>query len=266
MDIRNKIKCIQRIKIISMGNTEVGKSCLIKRYCEKRFIGKYQPTIGIDYGLTKITLDDKEMGVNIFDMGGHPIFYEVRNEFYQDVHGAMLTYDVSDRSSFQALNTWLQEMIHELGEQSAIENIVFVVCGNKCDKQRAVDEADGRLWSDLHGFPYFETSALTGDGVADMFESLLRNILKMLEGNGCRVALCSAPGYTREQLEAVHKLRWATDEYDKLGLQPGATKDEINRAYRKLAVLLHPDKSVAPGSEEAFKTLVATRTSLLRYA
>ncbi|XP_027488638.1 dnaJ homolog subfamily C member 27, partial [Corapipo altera] len=67
-----------RVKVISMGNAEVGKSCIIKRYCEKRFVSKYLATIGIDYGVTKVQIRDREIKVNIFDMAGHPFFYEVR--------------------------------------------------------------------------------------------------------------------------------------------------------------------------------------------
>ncbi|XP_015472208.2 dnaJ homolog subfamily C member 27, partial [Parus major] len=67
-----------RVKVISMGNAEVGKSCIIKRYCEKRFVPKYLATIGIDYGVTKVQIRDREIKVNIFDMAGHPFFYEVR--------------------------------------------------------------------------------------------------------------------------------------------------------------------------------------------
>ncbi|KAH9488932.1 hypothetical protein Btru_058769 [Bulinus truncatus] len=59
-----------------MGNAEVGKSCIIKRYCEKRFVNKYLTTIGIDYGVTKVSLKDRDIKVNIFDMAGHPLFYE----------------------------------------------------------------------------------------------------------------------------------------------------------------------------------------------
>ncbi|KAH9492609.1 DnaJ sub C member 27-B, partial [Bulinus truncatus] len=73
---KSKIKAPLRVKIISMGNAEVGKSCIIKRYCEKRFVNKYLTTIGIDYGVTKVSLKDRDIKVNIFDMAGHPLFYE----------------------------------------------------------------------------------------------------------------------------------------------------------------------------------------------
>ena len=67
-----------RVKVISFGNVETGKSCLIKRYCEKRFVSKYMPTIGVDFGVTKVMVDDRELKINLFDLSGHPAFKEVR--------------------------------------------------------------------------------------------------------------------------------------------------------------------------------------------
>ncbi|KAL5014924.1 hypothetical protein ScPMuIL_009194 [Solemya velum] len=252
-----------RVKIISMGNSEVGKSCIIKRYCEKRFVHKYLPTIGIDYGVTKVPVKDREVKVNIFDMAGNPLFYEVRNEFYKDTQGAILVYDTSNRASFESLDAWLQEMQEEIGNKSEMDNVVVCVCANKIDKKRAVDEVEGQLWADSRGFSYFETSAFNGEGVGEMFQALFEGVVATAE-NGRRVPMQTQLGYTKDQIDAIQRLKNAKTDYDRLGVLPGASKDEVNRAYRKLAVLLHPDKSVAPGSEEAFKLLVASRTTLLK--
>ncbi|KAL3889874.1 hypothetical protein ACJMK2_002196 [Sinanodonta woodiana] len=253
-----------RIKIISMGNAETGKSCIIKRYCEKRFVHKYLATIGIDYGVTKVTVKDKDVKVNIFDMAGHPIFYEVRNEFYQDTQGAILVYDVTDRASFEALDSWLAELRNEMGNQAEADNINIVVVANKIDRKRVVDETEGRLWADSKGYQYFETSAQTGQGINDIFQALFEGVVSALENGGKKIPIQTQLGYTKDQIEAIQRLKNAKSDYDRLGLQLGATKDDVNKAYRRLAVLLHPDKSVAPGSEEAFKILVAARTTLLK--
>ncbi|KAG7502935.1 dnaJ-like subfamily C member 27 [Solea senegalensis] len=161
-----------RVKVISLGNAEVGKSCIIKRYCEKRFVPKYLATIGIDYGVTKVQVRDREIKVNIFDMAGHPFFYEVRNEFYKDSQGVLLVYDVGLRESFDALDSWLGEMKQEMGSQANMDSIVFIVCANKVDltKRRVVDEGEGRLWAESRGFHYFETSAQSGEGINEMFQ------------------------------------------------------------------------------------------------
>ena len=63
-----------RLRIVLVGDECTGKSCLIKRYCEKRFVAKYLPTIGIDYGATKIFVDKREVGIHIFDTPGNQYF------------------------------------------------------------------------------------------------------------------------------------------------------------------------------------------------
>ena len=149
-----------RFKVVSLGNVNVGKSCLIKRYCEKRFVPKYMATIGIDYGVTRIRIRNYDIRMNIFDFSGHPLFYEVRNEFYRDVQGILLVFDVSNRRSFESLESWLTEMkkelsLHSNGHKSSV--IVFVI-GNKNDLKRTVDENEAKLWANVRGYQYFETS------------------------------------------------------------------------------------------------------------
>ncbi|XP_043918330.1 dnaJ homolog subfamily C member 27 [Protopterus annectens] len=263
---RKENKKSLRVKVISMGDAEVGKSCIIKRYCEKRFVPKYLATIGIDYGVTKVQVRDREIKVNIFDMAGHPFFYEVRNEFYKDTQGVILVYDVSQKESFESLDAWLTEMKQEIGPHGSLDTSVFAVCANKidCGKRRIVDESEGRLWAESKGFYYFETSAQSGEGINEMFQAFFSAIADMCENGGKRPATAVNVGFTKEQADAIRRIRNSKDSWDMLGVKPGVTRDEVNKAYRKLAVLLHPDKCVAPGSEDAFKAVVNARTMLLK--
>uniref|UniRef100_A0A5K4FAV4 Rab family GTPase n=1 Tax=Schistosoma mansoni TaxID=6183 RepID=A0A5K4FAV4_SCHMA len=120
-----------KVKIISMGDEETGKSCLIKRFCEKRFVSKYLPTIGIDYGVFRTKVENKELRVNIFDMSGNPSFYDIRNEFYKDTNGVILTFDVTNRKTFENLIRWVRELHFESGEADSVSSPVIIVCGNK---------------------------------------------------------------------------------------------------------------------------------------
>lgn len=75
-----------RVKIISMGDERVGKSCLIKRFCEEKFVDKYVPTIGIDFGVKPVVVAGcGQVRVNFWDMAGGSEYYAVRSEFYADV-------------------------------------------------------------------------------------------------------------------------------------------------------------------------------------
>ena len=263
----SKIKKPLRVKIITIGNSESGKSCLIKRYCEKRFVPKYLQTIGIDYGVTKVNLKDREVKLNIFDMSGHAIFHEVRNEFYKDTQGAILVYDVNDKASFDSLEDWITEIKQdlEMSQSSSIENIVFVVCGNKIDKgKRVVDETDAKIWASLKGYHYFETSASSGAGINEMFDTLLNEIVVAFDNGGKPTVLQSNLTFNKEQMEAIQRLKNSKDNYERLGLKIGCTREEINNSFRRLAKLLHPDKNVHPGSGDAFKLLLSAKTDLLK--
>lgn len=142
---------------------------------------------------------------------------------------------------------------------------MFAVCANKIDKgKRVVDEADARMWALVKGFHYFETSASSGAGIVEMFETLLADIVNVCENGGKPVngGDRSAP-LNKEQLEAIHRLKNSKDNYERLGLKVGCSRDEINNSFRRLAKLLHPDKNVYPGSNEAFKLLLSAKNDLL---
>ncbi|XP_030800655.1 dnaJ homolog subfamily C member 27 [Camarhynchus parvulus] len=219
---------------------------------------------------SRVQIRDREIKVNIFDMAGHPFFYEVRNEFYKDTQGVLLVYDVGSKESFEALDSWLAEMRRELGPHGSLDSVVFAVCANKVDagKLRVVDESAGRLWAESRGFLYWETSAQSGEGIQEMFQNFYSAIVELCESGGKRPQRAGSgrwrPGFTYEQADAIRRIRGSKDSWDLLGLKPGASREEVTRAYRRLAVLLHPDKCPAPGSEDAFKAVVGARTALLK--
>lgn len=113
-----------RIKLLAVGDAGVGKSCLIKRYCEGRFVSKYIPTIGIDYGVKKTAVVTPAVAtagggrserpgmvrVNFWDVAGGPEYAEIRNEFYDAAQGILLLYDVRQLESFQHLPQWWGEL------------------------------------------------------------------------------------------------------------------------------------------------------------
>ena len=167
-----------RIKVLSLGTGAVGKSCLIKRYCEERFVSKYIATIGIDYGVKPVQIEGSEVRVNFWDLSGHPEFFEIRNEFYKDTQGVVLVYDVTSRESFEDLDTWLAEAA-KFG--ASPRELCFTVCANKVDvtgKKRLVSEEEGRQFASNRNLTYFETSASSGLNVTEMFEFLFAAIVR----------------------------------------------------------------------------------------
>ena len=75
------------IKILSLGDQDTGKTCLIKRFCESKFESRYITTIGLDYGVKKLKIHGKNVAMSIFDLSGDPIYEAVRKEYYKDSQG-----------------------------------------------------------------------------------------------------------------------------------------------------------------------------------
>ncbi|CCD15657.1 unnamed protein product [Trypanosoma congolense IL3000] len=193
-----------RIKIVSTGPVGVGKSCLVKQYCEGRFVSKYIPTIGIDYGVKTVEVRAPthlsptgrlSVRVNFWDMSGCEEYLEIRNEFYRATEGVLLVYDVTNMESFTALNGWVKEMETHMNTKGSDTLVAradpsapckVVVCANKIDettekggkKKRMVNEEAGRKWAKDRGYKYFETSACSGVGVEEAFETLFKDVVE----------------------------------------------------------------------------------------
>jgi len=159
-----------------MGVEQAGKSCVIKRYCEERFVPRYIGTIGIDYGVKKVAVPGHgDVRVNFWDLAGGSEFLDIRNEFYKDAQGALLVFDVTNPKSFAVLETWLQEA----GKFGVPKDMVTAVCANKIDlaTQRKVPEAEAKKWAASKGYAYFETSANSGAGITQAMEWLFREAM-----------------------------------------------------------------------------------------
>lgn len=146
-------------------------------------------------------------------------------------------------------------------------NLVVVVCGTRTDTGgtggRQVSEADGRSWAEKHKFSHVLTSAALGSGITQAFHTLFVQALQMKDGVRQPGVGCGT--VDPEILQAIHRLIHAIDDFDKLGInRRSVSKDDVNKSYRRLAALVHPDKCKAPGAEEAFKALTQARNNLLK--
>ncbi|CEL94090.1 unnamed protein product [Vitrella brassicaformis CCMP3155] len=174
-----------RIKVISLGAEETGKSCLIKRFCEGRFVNRYISTYGIDYGVKEVQIGSHNIKINFWDLSGHDDFYDIRNEFFDHVQGVLLVFDVTNRQSFERLNGWLQEAKRhslQLSRASSSRGPPFVVLiGNKVDRGgRVVAQSEGAGFAASHGMDYYETSANTGYNVQEALMALFKKAVDQL--------------------------------------------------------------------------------------
>jgi len=163
---------IPLLKVVVVGDGAVGKTTLIRRYCEAKFHASRVATIGVDFYTQQVQLPRAGTGarsrvkLSIWDMAGQDQFEIVRTGFYRGSRAAALVYDVTSMASLGNLKRWRDEILHVLPRQP------FVVIGNKVDLERTVSLELGQRAAAYFDAPYVETSALTGEGVADLFETL----------------------------------------------------------------------------------------------
>ena len=162
------------MKLISLGDVEVGKSCLIKRYCEGSFVEDYITTIGIDYGVKKVPFNDTKVKINIFDFSGDDDYKPIRTKYYNDSIGVLMVYDVNIKATFDSLTKWEKEA-EKFGLD--LSKCVVVVMGNKTDiKKREVKADVAKEWAKGRGYKFYEASAKSGFNVNDAFKYLFNTM------------------------------------------------------------------------------------------
>ena len=164
---------IPRIKLLTIGDSMVGKSCIVKRFCEGKFYDRFKPTIGIDYGTRKFKYKDKGyIRLDFWDLSGNHQFIDIRKEFYDNVQICFIIFDCSDKESFDNLNKWKMEAQKYEMPSNAIK---YLIC-NKIDSRYRVISADqAKEWCDndnSNKFRYYETSAKSGQGIEELFASV----------------------------------------------------------------------------------------------
>ncbi|MHA1136795.1 MAG: GTP-binding protein [Candidatus Thorarchaeota archaeon] len=158
-------------KLMVIGEGAVGKTTLVNRYVTGTFERDYKTTIGSQFAvkLTHISPPESEYATGIklqaWDVAGQARFKAVRKMYYSGAAGIIIVFDVTRRRSFTELSKWVQEADESIGTR-----VPFLCVGNKTDlPDRAVPSDEAKKWAEDNGFLYLESSAKTGEGVADMF-------------------------------------------------------------------------------------------------
>jgi small GTP-binding protein len=159
-----------QFKIVVIGENAVGKTSLILRHAEHRFKENYLPTLGVSITTNSFELPLRKARVNFstWDFGGQQYFRRVRLSYYAGAQACLIVFDLTNRSSFDSISKWNEELKKLAGD------IPTILVGNKNDlvDERAVSEQEITEFVNQNGFTFFETSALTGANVEDIFNLL----------------------------------------------------------------------------------------------
>jgi small GTP-binding protein len=162
-------------KILTIGESGVGKTCILRRFVENKFLKNHLATIGIDFKTKTLNINNQEIKLKIWDTAGQERFRNITTQYYKGADGIVLIYDVTDDASYEKIRDWMAQIL----SNTKREDIGLVLLGNKCDMEpRAVTEEQGNKMAEELQVSYFETSALTGQGINEAFNELTRDIMK----------------------------------------------------------------------------------------
>ncbi|XP_041463735.1 ras-related protein Rab-33B-like [Lytechinus variegatus] len=165
-------------KIIVIGDSNVGKTCLTYRFCGGEFPEKTEATIGVDFREKNVTIEGETIKLQLWDTAGQERFRKsMVQHYYRNVHAVIFVYDVTKMSTFESLPTWIDECDrHSLSPETP-----RVLVGNKCDMsdRKVVTSGIAQKFSDANNMPFFETSAKLeeeGDKITNIFMTLAHKL------------------------------------------------------------------------------------------
>ncbi|KAG6430807.1 hypothetical protein SASPL_108880 [Salvia splendens] len=178
-------------KLLLIGDSGVGKSCLLLRFAIKAnrglvkhsafaldgpddsYLESYISTIGVDFKIRTVEQDGKTIKLQIWDTAGQERFRTITSSYYRGAHGIIVVYDVTDQESFNNVKQWLNEI-----DRYASDSVNKLLVGNKCDltSQKVVSTETAQAFADEIGIPFMETSAKNATNVEQAFMAMSASI------------------------------------------------------------------------------------------
>ncbi|KAI8975638.1 ras-related protein rab-4B [Mycotypha africana] len=165
-------------KLLLVGDSGTGKSCLLYHFLENQFKKNSMNTIGIEFGTRIIQIADKSIKLQIWDTAGQERFRSLTKSYFRGTAGALVVYDISNRDTFLGVRSWLNDV-----RTLANPELVIILVGNKSDKsdEREVSYLEASRFAQEHEIMFLEASALSGDSVEEMFFKCARSIWSKIQ-------------------------------------------------------------------------------------
>ena len=163
-------------KILLLGDSTVGKTCFLLRYTDDTFLDLHMATIGLDYRLKTMVLDNRKIvKVQLWDTAGQDKFRAITRNYYKGAKGIILIYDVTNAKSYENIKKWINEIKEEISEK-----VIIILIGNKIDNEneRKISKEQGEKLANDYDVPFFEASAKSGQGVNESVFYLVQKILE----------------------------------------------------------------------------------------
>nr|CAH8846098.1 unnamed protein product [Trichobilharzia regenti] len=170
------------LKFLIIGNAAAGKTCLMRWFIDGKLKQDPPHTIGVEFGTKILRVDSKSVKLQIWDTAGQERFQCITRSYYRGAACALVVYDITDRESFNAVNTWISSV-----RDLALPNLTIILIGNKVDLEasgREVSEMEGKQCAIDNGAQTFlETSAKNGVNVLEAFTAAVRSVLEQIQND-----------------------------------------------------------------------------------
>jgi small GTP-binding protein len=163
---------VPTIKIITLGDSSVGKTSVLLRFTENTFSPTMMSTVGIDSKNRIMTYADRSYRVQVWDTAGQEKFRTISYTFYNRADGILLVYDVTDPNSLQHVTSWMAQI-----RERAKKDVAVTLIGNKTDLADSLDFSSGERLASSYNIKFFPTSAKTGANIEDAFTSLVAEVV-----------------------------------------------------------------------------------------
>lgn len=187
------------LKIVLIGDCNVGKTNLISRFTRNEFNAQSQSTIGVEFSTKSLNFNGNVVKSQVWDTAGQERYRSITNAYYRGAVGALVVYDITKRSSFESVQRWVQEV------KDHTEEIQIMVVGNKLDLaiNRSVPVDEAKNFAMENGFHYIETSAYTSKNVEDAFKQLISGIYHKLPKNSGQTKASVKTAPKRDTVEII---------------------------------------------------------------
>ena len=168
--------CDEKIQLIMIGESDVGKTSLIRRYTKNLFNINHLETTGVEFNSKNEKINNKIIKVKIWDTAGQEIFHSLTKNFYRKADGIIIVFDVTNRESFDKVHDWVKSVYDNTDTYREIQ---IILVGNKIDLElnRQISKEEGIKLSKYFEIPYFEASAKNSNGVRDFMVKIILDVI-----------------------------------------------------------------------------------------
>ncbi|XP_028393119.1 ras-related protein Rab-11A-like [Dendronephthya gigantea] len=160
-------------KVVLIGDSGVGKSCLLSRFTRNEFDHESKSTIGVEFATRSLEIDGKTIKAQVWDTAGQERYRAITSAYYRGAVGAVLVYDITKQKSYESVSRWMEEV-----KEHATDQIVVMLVGNKCDLKhlQAIPTEEVKTFAQEHKLLFAEASALDATNVEGLFQETIEKV------------------------------------------------------------------------------------------